>query len=336
MGRFGEIAAVILCIGIPCFIAYKLGILEPVLGCVRSAAWPRSLVWAHVIGDAAYAIAYTWIPLELLRVYRARKDMRFTWILGCFCGFIAFCGIGHVLDIVTVWNPLYWLSATNKHIGGAVSLVTAYLLSTRVAPALIAIPTGDDYKAALDAATKARAELAEANARLAAQNTSLESRAVVLAASNVDLSAQADELRAALEKIRVQGEQLRELSVPVLELDDERGVLLVPIVGMLDSARASELLERVGAEIASRRARSVLIDLTGVPVVDTAVAAAIVRATGMIRLLGAECVLTGIRPAVAQAIVSIDVDLKAPTLGTIAHGLRYVTGVDVSPQKRQL
>ena len=110
--------------------------------------------------------------------------------------------------------------------------------------------------------------------------------------------------------------QIREMAIPVVPI--QAGVIAIPLIGNLDSQRMGQLLQNVLAGIESRRAHFVALDITGVPIVDTHVAAARVQTAESARLLGATTALVGIRPEVAQSLVQLGVDLSSlktyPTL----------------------
>ena len=116
------------------------------------------------------------------------------------------------------------------------------------------------------------------------------------------------ELRAKLEVIEQQQEVIRELSTPIIEVWD--GVLTLPIVGLVDSARTAQVMDDLLQAVARTRARYAILDLTGVHVVDTGTASHLIGMIRAIRLLGAEGVLTGISPVIAQTVVSLEVDLS--------------------------
>ncbi|HEY0606213.1 MAG TPA: substrate-binding domain-containing protein [Herpetosiphonaceae bacterium] len=101
---------------------------------------------------------------------------------------------------------------------------------------------------------------------------------------------------------------LRELSTPLIPVSDE--VLIMPLIGMIDALRAQQILETLLQGVAERRAKTVIMDITGVQIVDTHVANALIQAAQAVRLLGAVVVLTGIRPEVAQTLVGLGVDLR--------------------------
>ena len=101
-----------------------------------------------------------------------------------------------------------------------------------------------------------------------------------------------------------------------------RGVLLVPIVGALDAQRAEQMSQTLLARVADDSAKVVILDVSGLPDVDTAVASHLMQMTSMVRLLGAETILTGISAAVAKAITQLGVDLSAmKTTSRLASGL---------------
>jgi rsbT co-antagonist protein RsbR len=125
-----------------------------------------------------------------------------------------------------------------------------------------------------------------------------------------DLAARNRELQASEHKKTELINQLRaaigELSTPVLALWD--GVLALPIIGVIDEQRSVEMTSRLLDEVARSRAAAVIIDLTGVEAVDTAIAERLSNLVRSVELLGARCYLTGLQPAVAQTLVALDVD----------------------------
>ncbi len=101
---------------------------------------------------------------------------------------------------------------------------------------------------------------------------------------------------------------LRELSTPVIRVHD--GVLLLPLVGAIDSARAQQVMDTVLLRVAEEKAKCIIVDIAGVPVVDTKVADSLVKTTASVRLLGAHTILTGISAQVARTIVHLGVDVS--------------------------
>ncbi|SER81725.1 STAS domain-containing protein [Streptomyces qinglanensis] len=110
------------------------------------------------------------------------------------------------------------------------------------------------------------------------------------------------------EIIRRQSRQLLEVSTPVVRL--WRHVLAVPLVGTLDTARSQVVMETLLEAIQQHEATVAIIDITGVPTVDTSVAQHLMQTVQAVRMMGADCVISGIRPAIAQTIVQLGIDLS--------------------------
>lgn len=108
-----------------------------------------------------------------------------------------------------------------------------------------------------------------------------------------------------------QQEDLLELSTPVVKIWD--GILVLPMIGTLDSARTQVVMESLLQRIVDTGSEVAIIDITGVPTVDTLVAQHLLKAVTAIRLMGAECIISGIRPQIAQTIVHLGVDLRGVT-----------------------
>ena len=121
------------------------------------------------------------------------------------------------------------------------------------------------------------------------------------------------ELEEKLATIEVQRAAIRELSTPIIEIWD--GVLCLPVVGVLDTTRSAEMTEALLAAIVEKKADCAIIDITGIQVMDTGTADHFLRMARAVRLLGANCVLTGINPAIAQTIIHMGVDLS----GVVTH-----------------
>lgn len=105
-----------------------------------------------------------------------------------------------------------------------------------------------------------------------------------------------------------QQEEMMELSTPVVKLWD--GVLALPLIGTLDSARTQVVMESLLTAIVETNSQVAIIDITGVPTVDTLVAQHLIKTITAARLMGADCYLSGIRPAIAQTIVHLGIDLN--------------------------
>jgi rsbT co-antagonist protein RsbR len=127
-----------------------------------------------------------------------------------------------------------------------------------------------------------------------------------------DISAQREleaEQRLLQEQV-IAGQQatLRELSTPLINI--AHGVVIMPLVGAVDTSRAQAVLESLLTGVSEQRAHTAILDITGVPIVDTQVADALLRAAQAVQLLGARIIITGIRPEIAQTIVGLGVDLR--------------------------
>jgi rsbT co-antagonist protein RsbR len=120
-----------------------------------------------------------------------------------------------------------------------------------------------------------------------------------------------------------QAEQLLELSTPVVKLWE--GVVAVPLVGTLDSARAQVVMERLLQTLVDTSSPYAIIDITGVPAVDTQVAQHILKTVFAARLMGADCIISGIRPQIAQTIVALGIEFgDIATKASLADALRHV------------
>ncbi|HEY4677627.1 MAG TPA: STAS domain-containing protein, partial [Candidatus Angelobacter sp.] len=118
----------------------------------------------------------------------------------------------------------------------------------------------------------------------------------------------ADAFQESREKfIARQQEELMELSTPVVKLWD--GILALPIIGTLDSARTQVVMESLLQAVVQTNSRVAIIDITGVPTVDTLVAQHLLKTITAARLMGADCIISGVRPQIAQTIVHLGIDL---------------------------
>ena len=131
--------------------------------------------------------------------------------------------------------------------------------------------------------------------------------------------------------IQRQQRELLELSTPVVELWDN--VLALPLIGTLDSGRTQVVMQNLLEKIVDSGASIAIIDITGVPTVDTLVAQHLMKTVAAARLMGADCIISGIRPQIAQTIVHLGVDLSAVTTkASLADAFRVAlrrTGAEV-------
>jgi rsbT co-antagonist protein RsbR len=127
-------------------------------------------------------------------------------------------------------------------------------------------------------------------------------------------------LRGREEIIQRQQQEMLELSTPVVKLWD--GVLALPMIGTLDSARTQIVMESLLQRIVDTGSEIAIIDITGVPTVDTLVAQHLLKTVTAIRLMGADCIISGVRPQIAQTTVHLGVDLQGVTTkATLADAL---------------
>lgn len=123
------------------------------------------------------------------------------------------------------------------------------------------------------------------------------------------------------ETIQAQQDELRQASTPITTIWD--GVLTLPIIGTLDSERTLTVMEQLLTKIETERARMVVMDVTGVHTVDSQVAHHLIQMTRAVRLMGAYAILTGIRPDIARALTSLDIELTdVTTRATLSDGLK--------------
>lgn len=160
--------------------------------------------------------------------------------------------------------------------------------------------------ASLLQAQTANSTLVEAQAGL---ETQVAERTLALQRSLAEAETARSQLAEQLALTERQREVIREMSVPVLPVSDN--TLVMPLVGALDSARLIQIQEQALGRLEATRARRLLLDITGVPVIDTQVAQGLLRIAQATTLMGSEVALVGIRPEVAQAIVGLGMDLSS-------------------------
>ena len=124
------------------------------------------------------------------------------------------------------------------------------------------------------------------------------------------------------EVILRQTDEIAEISTPVIKVWD--GILALPIIGTLDSARTQVVMESLLSQIVETGSSITILDISGVPAVDSLVAQHLIKTVSATRLMGAECIISGIRPEIAQTIVHLGIDLSGIiTKASLASALRY-------------
>jgi rsbT co-antagonist protein RsbR len=117
-----------------------------------------------------------------------------------------------------------------------------------------------------------------------------------------------NDLEEKLETVQQQREAIRSLSTPIIEV--WQGVLCLPVVGVMDTARSAEMTQSLLEKIVEKEARYAVVDITGIDVMDTRTVDHFIRMAKAVRLLGAECAITGLNPHIAQTIVHMGLDLS--------------------------
>lgn len=131
---------------------------------------------------------------------------------------------------------------------------------------------------------------------------------VSLAAEQERSKAYQTELEDKLETIEKQRAAIRELSTPIMEVWD--GVLCLPVVGVMDTMRSVEMTNSLLQTVVEKKTRCIIVDITGIDVMDTRTVDHFMRMARAVGLLGAQCVLTGINPHIAQTVVQMGIDLS--------------------------
>jgi rsbT co-antagonist protein RsbR len=135
------------------------------------------------------------------------------------------------------------------------------------------------------------------------------------------------ERRQAEDKIKRQAQEIFEMAaVPVVQVWE--GIVLVPLIGTLDSQRTQHLMERLLQKVMETASPVALLDITGVPTIDSQTAQHLIETVAAVRLLGAEVVLTGVRPTIAQTLVHLGIDLSnVITRASLSAGLRVALDI---------
>ncbi|MFS8067904.1 MAG: STAS domain-containing protein [Byssovorax sp.] len=150
--------------------------------------------------------------------------------------------------------------------------------------------------------------------------------------------AEAENRRLQEESTRMQEETLRSMSTPLIPIAES--VVVMPLIGTVNGARAQQVIEALLEGVVAHRAAVAILDVTGVPVVDAEVADGLIRAAKGVALLGAEVVLTGIRPEMARTLVKLGTDLRGLVIQStlqsgVEHALRRSAGAHLSSLARK-
>lgn len=144
------------------------------------------------------------------------------------------------------------------------------------------------------------------------------------------------DLEEKLATIEKQREAIRDLSTPIMEVWD--GVLCLPVVGIMDTVRSSEMTNALLEAVVEKKTRCTIIDITGIDVMDTRTVDHFMRMASAVRLLGAECVLTGVNPHIAQTVVHMGIDLNSIVIHRTLHEAlqQFVSKRHSSARKQRL
>jgi len=130
-----------------------------------------------------------------------------------------------------------------------------------------------------------------------------------------------------IEIIKAQIETIKKMELPILRIDS--ATLLIPIVGFIDSQKAYNLMRKVLHEIREKKALNVIIDIEGIPVIDTEVAHQFLKIYRGIKIVGAKLVMSGITPEVAETLVRLDIDLPIPTRANLEMAIEAVRNKEI-------
>lgn len=168
-----------------------------------------------------------------------------------------------------------------------------------------------------------------------ALTASLNEMIVSLAAARSRSEVYSQELREKIQAVQAQEAAIAELTTPILEV--WRGVLCMPIVGIMDSARASDMARTLLETIVRSKSSLVILDVTGIHVMDTRAVDHFLRTARAVRLLGARCVLSGVHPNISQTIVHMGLDLTGvETHRTLRDALRALLGTKQTKRESRL
>lgn len=213
-------------------------------------------------------------------------------------------------------------------------LASAHLVVLLVTSAFIGFIGGLSLRSALREAESARRQLETTNQQLSEMNAALESRVTERTAALRQMveeqRAMSSRLAESLQAQQQLNQMFMAVATPVIPVSDE--TLVIPLIGNFDDGRAHTLLTTALQALDERQARVLILDVTGVATVDTQVAGVLLQVARAARLMGAETILAGIRPELAQTLVSLGADLgNLRTAASLQTALALITNGEVEP-----
>jgi len=222
-----------------------------------------------------------------------------------------------MIIVALIWSSgqaIYFMRA----IGRPVRALTdgARALSAGQLETAVKVPSGDEFGLLGDTFNHMASVVSQQTQRLASQVHEAEQARALAEQAQAAIANQ-------LDTIEQQQHTIREMSVPILPLSDS--VIILPLIGALDQQRIQSVQQMVLDATARANTKYVIIDITGVPVIDTQVGLSFIQIIKNVRLLGADVVITGLRPEVAQTMVALNIDLRGiMTYSTLQSGLHAV------------
>ncbi len=215
----------------------------------------------------------------------------------------------NLVGLFVAWN----IAGINLFADALGTSLGAAAIFLQIGTALFTFVGGQITATALHEARQRREEARQIAGQLATLNATLEAqvaqRTAALQQALHELEQRAAEQARLLAENEQQRQAIRELSVPVLPIRET--TLVMPLVGALDTARLADMQQQALEQIARANARDLFIDVTGVPVIDTQVAKGLIQVVEAARLMGTRVTLVGIRPEVAQTLVTLGIDLRS-------------------------
>lgn len=170
--------------------------------------WTPGIFWMQLIGNGIVALAYYSIPIVLFKLMRGREDLPYPHVFALFGLFILFCGTGHVIDIITIWVPIYWFDAFWDTGTGAISIATAIVLWPLL-PRLMRAGTIEEFlqRQTIEKLEQQKEALEDANGRLDESNRALKEQMAALNQASAILA----ERETRIQELREENERLQAL-----------------------------------------------------------------------------------------------------------------------------